>query len=79
MVGGGPAATNNPADVAATPAFRNIVTDLVILPTGPGLPPTTIDNIEFLRRNVNRQTQVFKQLAPPPYGGQYVNEVSLFR
>ncbi|KAF9554313.1 FAD-binding domain-containing protein [Agrocybe pediades] len=74
MVGGGPAATNNPADVSSTPAFRNIVTDLVLLPTGPGLPPITLDNIQETRRTVNRDNQVFKQLAPPPFGGQYLNE-----
>ncbi|KAF9553219.1 FAD-binding domain-containing protein [Agrocybe pediades] len=78
MVGGGPAATNNPADVSLAPAFRNIVTDLVLLPTGPGLPPVTIDSIDQLRRDVNKISQSFKQLAPPPFGGQYLNEPDFY-
>lgn len=76
MVGGGPASSNDPSEVSLTPAWRSIATDLVILPTGAILPPETRTDIEAIRRNAYEQMQVFRRLAPPPLGGQYLNEVS---
>lgn len=75
MVGGGPVATQDPSTVAVTPAWRNIVSDLVLLPTGPGLPPATTADVPAIRQTLFDQMQTFRQLAPPPIGGQYLNEV----
>ncbi|KAF8904749.1 hypothetical protein CPB84DRAFT_1772742 [Gymnopilus junonius] len=74
MVGGGPVATADPSTVALTPAWRTIVSDLVLLPTGPGLPPATTADVPAIRQALFDQMQVFRQLAPPPIGGQYLNE-----
>ncbi|KAF4613051.1 hypothetical protein D9613_010701 [Agrocybe pediades] len=74
MVGGGPVSTNDPSEVSITPAWRNITTSLIILPTGIlGIDDPT-SSLEAIRRSSYEQTQVFRELAPPPFGGQYLNE-----
>ena len=74
MVGGGPVATNDPSVVSTTPAWRTSISDLVLLPTGPGLPPLANENVVSLRQTLFDQMQPFRKLAPPPIGGQYLNE-----
>ncbi|KAF5350794.1 hypothetical protein D9758_010350 [Tetrapyrgos nigripes] len=54
---------------AANPAWRHAITDLTISTGGDA---STDPNV--IQQAVHDQLQPFRALAPPPYGGQYLNE-----
>jgi hypothetical protein len=69
MVGGGAVAKQAPNAAAITPAWRNTISDMII-----ELPAT--GDIRPFQQAAHEQLAPIRQLAPPPTGGQYYNEVS---
>ncbi|KAF5343248.1 hypothetical protein D9758_013433 [Tetrapyrgos nigripes] len=69
MVGGGYVLTVDPSSSAACPAWRHTITDMVLM----GGANDTADirpHYEEMHENILK----YRNLAPPPYGGSYLNE-----
>ncbi|KAF5343922.1 hypothetical protein D9758_012128 [Tetrapyrgos nigripes] len=57
---------------AANPAWRHTITDMTIQAGG----PVSI-NTNLLRQIVHQDIAPFRAMAPPPYGGMYLNEADI--
>ncbi|EPQ55138.1 FAD-binding domain-containing protein [Gloeophyllum trabeum ATCC 11539] len=76
MVAGGEVAKVDPDETAVTPAWRTAVSDMTVLPgfvTG-GEDALTVDALNKMYQSAYDQIQPLRELAPPPLGGQYLNE-----
>ncbi|TFK51006.1 FAD-binding domain-containing protein [Heliocybe sulcata] len=76
MVGGGEVAKVGVDETAVTPAWRTAVSDMTVLPgfvTG-GAAGLTVDTLNAMYESAFNQIQPLRELAPPPLGGQYLNE-----
>ncbi|EPQ52429.1 FAD-binding domain-containing protein [Gloeophyllum trabeum ATCC 11539] len=76
MVGGGAVAAVGPDETAVTPAWRTSVSDMTVLPgfaTG-GAAALTVGALDAMYQSAYDQIQPLRALAPPPAGGQYLNE-----
>ncbi|KAJ7610291.1 hypothetical protein DFH06DRAFT_1346069 [Mycena polygramma] len=71
MVAGGAVAELNADAVAVTPAWRTAISDLTILPSFGAAPDV---DIRIIQQEAFDSMQPFRDLAPPPFGGQYLNE-----
>jgi len=71
MVAGGAVSQTDPDSVAVTPAWRTAVSDMTVIPTVGVNASVDIRAIQQLGYD---QIQPFRELAPPPAGGQYLNE-----
>jgi hypothetical protein len=70
FVGGG--AMSDPSKAAlsaANPAWRRTITDMTLAGGG-----SAIANTGAVRRHLHDEIQPYRALAPPPYGGMYLNE-----
>jgi hypothetical protein len=76
MVGGGAVASVDPDETATTPAWRTALTDITILPVW-GANGGDSTNFTAQYQTVFDQIAPFRDLAPVPAGGQYINEVGL--
>ncbi|KAJ7137762.1 hypothetical protein C8R44DRAFT_838071 [Mycena epipterygia] len=74
MVGGGAVAQIDPDSAAVTPAWRTAITEIEVLPSFSD-PPTT--DIRVIQQEAFNSIQPFRELAPPPFGGQYLNEADI--
>lgn len=74
MVGGKGVSNVDPDATAVTPAWRTVISDMIVN----DIFNETNSPAEILavRQNVHDQIQPFRDLAPVPTGGQYLNEVS---
>ncbi|KAF5346790.1 hypothetical protein D9758_015731 [Tetrapyrgos nigripes] len=73
LVGGG--AVSDPAkksSSAANPAWRNTLVDMTIAETG-----SEFADINVLQKTVHDDIAPFRAMAPPPYGGMYLNEADI--
>jgi FAD/FMN-containing dehydrogenase len=57
---------------AANPAWRHTITDMTIQSGGP-----VFFDTNFLRQAVHSDIAPFRAMAPPPYGGMYLNEADI--
>ncbi|KAF5346792.1 hypothetical protein D9758_015737 [Tetrapyrgos nigripes] len=57
---------------AANPAWRNTLVDITIAETG-----SASDDINVLQKTVHDDIAPFRAMAPPPYGGMYLNEADI--
>ncbi|KAJ7110781.1 hypothetical protein C8R43DRAFT_1113617, partial [Mycena crocata] len=71
MVAGGAVSEIDADATAVTPAWRTAITDMNIIPSLGA--PDDVD-IRDIQRAAFDQMQPFRSLAPPPSGGQYLNE-----
>jgi hypothetical protein len=73
MVGGGRVAQVAGDATAVSPAWRNMISDLSIT-FGFNGTDSAADYLDA-QKSVYAQVEPFRQLAPVPQGGQYLNEV----
>ncbi|KAJ7170771.1 hypothetical protein C8R43DRAFT_1059439 [Mycena crocata] len=71
MVAGGAVADMNADETAVTPAWRTAISDMTILPSFTASPDVDIREIQ---QSAFDEMQALRTLAPPPSGGQYLNE-----
>ena len=76
LVGGGAVAEVGENETSVTPAFRRTVSDIAsftqFASTGNASDASTLQQ---LIQEVHDQFAPLRELAPAPYGGQYLNEV----
>jgi hypothetical protein len=73
MVGGGAVAQADPDSSAVTPAWRRTISDVIV--ANIWAENATVAEIQAVKQGVYDQIQPLRELAPVPYGGQYINEV----
>jgi hypothetical protein len=71
MVASGVVSQIDPDSVPVTPAWRTAVSDITVIPSVGVNASVDIRTIQKLGFD---QIQPFRELAPPPSGGQYLNE-----
>ncbi|KAJ6573868.1 hypothetical protein DFH09DRAFT_1151296 [Mycena vulgaris] len=71
MVAGGAVSQIDPDSAAVTPAWRTSISDMTILPSF-----TAADDVDIrvIQQTAFDEMQALRTLAPPPSGGQYLNE-----
>lgn len=72
MIGGGAVSKIRTDSVPVTPAFRTVISDMVVNTFWDTSNPAEIQTI---KQQTHDQIQPFRDLAPIPAGGQYLNEV----
>lgn len=73
MVGGGVVSKVDPEAVPVTPAWRTAITDMFISTFWDSSDPA---EIQAAKQQTFDLIQPFRELAPIPAGGQYLNEVT---
>ncbi|KAJ7691113.1 hypothetical protein B0H17DRAFT_982724 [Mycena rosella] len=71
FVGGGAVSKVDPDDSAVTPAWRTTISDMNIVPSFAAGPDVDIRDVQ---KTAFDQIDPIRKLAPPPTGGQYLNE-----
>jgi len=61
---------------AVSPGFRHSFPDLSVLVNFNAEDATTANEIHSFAQAAHNQLAPLRELSPPPFGGQYVNEVS---
>lgn len=59
--------------MSINPAFRRSISDLTI--SLPWTASSTAQEVNAVLQQLTNELQLIKNTSPPPYGGQYVNEV----
>ena len=72
LIGGGAIADVDPGSTAVTPAWRTAITDFTVIPS---FSSSNTSDILAIQKTAFDEIQPFRELAPIPAGGQYINEV----